>query len=216
MNSKNQLIWLIVVVLLGLTVLGFFVKEQRRFGSGTSTQTIGGNLVVNGTLTATGAVTSGAQTMSSSTIGALTAGTLNVTSTASFVGLSTHSAGFVSQASSTVVGSFNPTSLTLATGKNLMSMTSATSSLNFETITNGTCSSTTMTVTGANAGSTSPDSVILGYDPVLKSGYATHTTWSAWSSATNVVTVQGCAGTSTAMIDPPALVFRATVLNFNP
>lgn len=96
MNDNKQWLWLGAVLLLGL-VLSVFLFSEKRFGSGTSTQTVGGNLLVNGTLTATGAITSGSQTMSSSTIG-----TLSVTSTASVTGLTTLAAGFVSQASSTV------------------------------------------------------------------------------------------------------------------
>ncbi len=73
-----------------------------------------------------------------------------------------------------------------------------------------------MTVTGATTSTASPVSVSLGFDPALKSGYATNTQWSAWASAPDTVSVEGCAGTSTLMLNPPALVFRATVMNFNP
>lgn len=115
-----------------------------------------------------------------------------------------------------VFATLTTTTLKIGTGKQLSNLTSATSSLDFASITNGSCSGTTMTVTGATTSTNSPNSVVLGLPQSLVSGYATHTTWSAYVSATDTVTVRGCAGTSTAMSDPPALVFRATILDFNP
>lgn len=111
----------------------------------------------------------------------------------------------------------NSGSLTLNGLKTLAYFSSATSSIDAAVVPNGTCAALgTVAVTGAQASSTSPGTVSIGYDPVFKSGYATHTQITGYVSSYGTVTVEGCAGTSTAMIDPPALVFRATVTNFNP
>lgn len=90
---------------------------------------------------------------------------------------------------------------------------SATSSLDFGVINNGTCSKTTMTATGASFDSTNPSSVAIAIPATMSTGYATSVSWTGWVSAADTVTIQGCAGTSTAMIDPPTLTFGATVIN---
>lgn len=76
-----------------------------------------------------------------------------------------------------------------------------------------------MTVTGATVDTTSPNSVDIGYDPVFRQ-YATTTNVYGYVSAADTVTISVCAQPAVAppvpMIDPPALVFRATVKNFNP
>lgn len=103
--------------------------------------------------------------------------------------------------------------LTVGGGQNIAGIFSATSSIDFAVINNGTCSKSTMTATGATFDSNNPSSVAIAVPAAMQSGYATSVSWTGWVSAANTVSIQGCAGTSTAMSDPPALVFGATVIN---
>lgn len=110
--------------------------------------------------------------------------------------------------------------LALASGKEAILFTSATSSMNFPAVMDGMCSSTTMTVTGATTSTSSPNSVDIGYEPTFRSGYATNTNIFGYVSDANTVTISVCGGPALTppnpMLDPPATVFRATVKNFNP
>lgn len=208
---------------------GLVHNTQESFDAGIAvngTQVINSSGVYVGALSGTTLTASGAVTLNSTLAvpaARSTLSSLSVTGTSYLNGAVSVSSTFASPNGLATLSSLSVTGTSIltgvtrfGTGKDLNLFTGATSTLDFSSIENGTCSSTTMTVTGATTSASSPSAVFLGLDPTLKSGYATHTTWSAWVAATNLVAVQGCAGTSTPMVDPPTLVFTAAVANFNP
>jgi len=189
MNKLKIFLGAFLFVLIASAIGGYLFFSSGKFGSGTSTQTFGGNVVVTGTLTANGGVTTASQTIQT-----LTAGTIVATGTGDGT---LYTNGGLS-ASSTKIGGVNASKIDL--------IKMATSTIDANALTAWSTTSITIGLTGAKVGD-----LAFVTDPYSASGTVIRT--SARVRTADFIDIDWTSNTSTASFNPASGIFTYGIIS---